>query len=131
MVTARSEELLSLPAGGGALAGIGETFTPDVQTGTGNLSVPISVPPGRNGHGPVLALAYDTASPNGPFGLGWALAVPAIRRRTAKGVPPLDAHQPKDHTRTRRPIMTSPPLLAKYSNTPRDALISTGNLRNL
>jgi len=49
MVTARSEELLSLPAGGGALAGIGETFTPDVQTGTGNLSVPISLPTHREG----------------------------------------------------------------------------------
>jgi hypothetical protein len=83
----RSEELLSLPAGGGALAGIGETFTPDPQTGTGNLSVPLSLPPGRNGHGPALSLAYSTGNPNGPFGLGWALAVPAVRRRTAKRVP--------------------------------------------
>ena len=40
---------ISLPQGGGALQGIGETFSPDLQTGTGNFSVPIALPPGRNG----------------------------------------------------------------------------------
>jgi hypothetical protein len=37
-------ELLSPPKGGGALRGIGETFSPDLHTGTGNFSVPITLP---------------------------------------------------------------------------------------
>jgi len=45
-------EAISLPKGGGALSGIGETFQPDLQTGTGNLTVPIELPPGRNGLAP-------------------------------------------------------------------------------
>ncbi|EYF04841.1 Hypothetical protein CAP_3867 [Chondromyces apiculatus DSM 436] len=33
---------------------------------------------------------YDSGSGNGPFGLGWQLAVPAITRKTDKGVPQYD-----------------------------------------
>jgi hypothetical protein len=43
-----SEQVISLPTGGGALSGIGETFSPDLFTGTGNFTVPIALPPGRN-----------------------------------------------------------------------------------
>ena len=39
-----SGQVISLPKGGGALHGIGEKFSPDLQTGTGNFTVPISVP---------------------------------------------------------------------------------------
>ena len=42
----RSSQVISLPQGGGALKGIGETFSPDLFTGTGNFSVPIAVPNG-------------------------------------------------------------------------------------
>ena len=38
------ENIISLPKGGGAVRGIGETFTVDPHTGTGNHSVPIAVP---------------------------------------------------------------------------------------
>ena len=34
-------QAISLPKGGGALQGIGETFSPDLHTGTGNFGVPI------------------------------------------------------------------------------------------
>ncbi|MFB7756716.1 SpvB/TcaC N-terminal domain-containing protein, partial [Streptomyces sp. NPDC056121] len=80
-------ELLQLPNGGGALHGMGETFTPDLHTGTGNFAVPLGMPAGRNGFGPDLTLRYSTGQGNGPFGLGWGLGLPFIARRTAHGVP--------------------------------------------
>lgn len=81
---------ISVPKGGGALAGIGETFQPDLHTGTGNLSVPIPVPPGRGALTPRLTLAYSSGSGNGPFGIGWSMAVPRISRRTERAVPSYD-----------------------------------------
>jgi len=83
-------QALSLPKGGGALHGIGETFSPDLQTGTGNFSIPIALPAGRNGFQPQLSLAYSTGNGNGPFGLGWRLSVPGVSRKTSKGVPRYD-----------------------------------------
>src|SRR5262245_31485443 len=82
--------ILSLPSGGGALKGLGETFSPDLQTGTGNFSIPIALPPGRNGFQPKLALGYSTGHSNGPLGLGWRLGIPGVARKTAKGVPVYD-----------------------------------------
>ena len=82
-----SDQIINIPSGGGAQKGIGETFSPDLFTGTGNFSVPISVPPGRNGFQPQLSLVYSTGNGNGPFGLGWNLSVPGVDRKTAKGIP--------------------------------------------
>jgi RHS repeat-associated protein len=79
--------VISLPKGGGAVSGLGETFSPDLFTGTGNLSVPISLPAGRRGVQPQLALAYSTGNGGGPFGLGWALSLPGVARKTSRGVP--------------------------------------------
>ena len=67
--------------------GLGETFAPDPHTGTGNLSIPLGLPPGRSGLQPELVLRYSTGAANGPFGLGWSLGVPSVSRKTAKGVP--------------------------------------------
>ena len=78
---------LSLPKGGGAIHGIGEKFAANPVTGTGSLTVPIATSPGRSGFGPQLALSYDSGSGNGPFGLGWSLALPSITRKTDKGLP--------------------------------------------
>ena len=79
--------VISLPKGGGAVSGLGETFSPDLFTGTGSFSVPIAVPPGRNGLQPQLTLTYSTGTGNGPFGLGWQLSVPGISRKTSRGLP--------------------------------------------
>ena len=49
---ANQAELISLPKGGGATKGLGEKFAPDLHTGTGNFTVPIALPPGRNGFQP-------------------------------------------------------------------------------
>jgi RHS repeat-associated protein len=76
---------ISFPKGGGALRGIGETFSADLLTGTGSLKVPIALTPGRPGGGPQLSLAYDSGNGNGPFGFGWHLPLPSVTRRTDKG----------------------------------------------
>src|SRR5262245_42008633 len=78
---------LSLPKGGGAIRGMGEKFTANPVTGTGTLSIPIVTSPGRSGFGPQLSLGYDSGASNGPFGLGWSLGLPAITRKTDKGLP--------------------------------------------
>ncbi len=78
---------LNLPKGGGAIRGIGEKFTANPVTGTGALTVPIPLSPGRSGFGPQLALSYDSGASNGPFGMGCTLSLPAITRKTDKGLP--------------------------------------------
>jgi RHS repeat-associated protein len=78
---------VSLPKGGGAIRGIGEKFSVNAATGTGSMSVPLPVSPGRSGFGPQLSLAYDSGAGNGPFGIGWALSVPSITRKTDRGLP--------------------------------------------
>ena len=64
-----SSQVISLPKGGGALQGIGGTFSPDLHTGTGNFTVPVALPPDRSGFQPELNLVCSNG--NGPFGLGW------------------------------------------------------------
>src|SRR3989475_8573709 len=78
---------ISLPKGGGAIRGIGEKFAANPVTGTGAMSVPIATSPGRSGFGPQLSLSYDSGAGNGPFGFGWSLSLPAITRKTDKGLP--------------------------------------------
>ena len=91
--SAAGSEVIALPKGGGALKGIGETFAPDLHTGTCNLSVPLGLPPGRNGFAPQISLIYSSGQGNGPFGLGWALDVPGVSLKTAAGVPRRDASE--------------------------------------
>ena len=82
------QQIISLPTGGGALKGIGETFQPNLFTGTGNYTIPIAISPGRNG--PKLSLQYSSGNGNGPFGFGWQLSIPRITRKTEKGLPRYD-----------------------------------------
>lgn len=82
-----SEQIISLPKGGGEIKGLGETFSPDLHTGTGNFSVPIALPAGRNGFQPELTLVYSTGNGNSCLGLGWQLSIPGVSRKTAKGIP--------------------------------------------
>jgi len=84
---AGTKAAISLPKSGGAIKGIGETFQPNLFTGTGNFAVPIATSPGRNGFGPQLTLQYSTGNGNGPFGLGWQLSIPRVTRKTEKGLP--------------------------------------------
>jgi RHS repeat-associated protein len=85
-----SSQIISLPKGGGAQHGMGEKFSPDLHTGTGNFTIPIALPPGRNGFQPQLNLVYSTGTGNGFLGLGWNLSIPGVSRQTAKGIPRYD-----------------------------------------
>src|SRR2546428_6014878 len=82
-----STPAISLPRGGGAIRGMGEKFAANPVTGTGSLTVPIATSPGRSGFGPQLSLSYDSGAGNGVFGFGWSLNLPAITRKTDKGLP--------------------------------------------
>jgi RHS repeat-associated protein len=66
---------------------MGEKFAANPVTGTSSMSMPIATSPGRSGFGPQLSLSYDSGSGNGPFGFGWNLSLPAITRKTDKGLP--------------------------------------------
>jgi len=82
-----STSVISLPQGGGSVEGLGEKFVSDLHTGTGNFSVPIAVPPGRNDFKPSINLSYSTGNGNGAFGLGWNIQIPNITRKTSLGIP--------------------------------------------
>lgn len=87
MANTKGTSVINNPSGGGAQSGLGEKFSPDLFTGTGNFSVPIAVPPGRNGFQPELSLGYSSGNGNGIFGMGWAIGVPGVMRKTSKGIP--------------------------------------------
>src|SRR5436853_2287765 len=78
---------LSLPKGGGAIRGIDEKLSINPSSGTASFNVQIPTTPGRSDFYPKLALSYDSGAGNGAFGMGWTLSVPAITRRTDKGLP--------------------------------------------
>jgi len=78
---------ITVPKGGGAIAGIGEKFSVNAVTGTAGATIPLPFSPGRNGFSPQLGLAYDSGAGNSPFGLGWSLSLSSISRKTAKGLP--------------------------------------------
>ncbi|UQA60396.1 SpvB/TcaC N-terminal domain-containing protein [Polyangium aurulentum] len=86
----------SLPKGGGAVRGLGEKFAASLVSGTGSLTVPIAVSPGRGGFGPELAVAYDSGGGNGPFGVGFRLSVPSITRKTERGLPEYEDFRDSD-----------------------------------
>ncbi|SNX67457.1 RHS repeat-associated protein [Cereibacter ovatus] len=78
---------LKLPAGGGAIRGIDEKFSVNAANGTASITIALPLTPGRDGFGPKLALGYSSGAGDGPFGLGWSLSLPAIQRKTDKGLP--------------------------------------------
>lgn len=51
------------------------------------MSIPVFTSQARQGFGPQLTLSYQSGVGNGPFGLGWTLAVPSITRKTSLGLP--------------------------------------------
>jgi hypothetical protein len=87
---------INLPKGGGAVRGIGEKFSANSATGTGTLTVPLALSPGRLGFGPQISLSYDSGSGNGPFGVGWSMAPIAITLKTDKGVPRYAKHDRRE-----------------------------------
>ncbi len=68
------------------LTGISASLQPDLFTGTLIGSIPVEVPPGRNGMQPNLVLSYLSSGGNGWVGMGWKLEIGAIERQTRWGV---------------------------------------------
>lgn len=85
--TGVAPEVLSLPKGGGAVHSIGDSFSPDLYTGTGSYQIPLWFPKGPEGFQPSMSLIYTSGSGNGAFGMGWRLPLLEIRRRTDRGLP--------------------------------------------
>ena len=57
-----------------------------LSAGAATLSIPISVPPGRGGISPHLALTYNSYQGNGWVGIGWNLDLGTIQGSTKKGL---------------------------------------------
>jgi hypothetical protein len=81
--------LPTLPTGGGAIKSMGDEWSVNLLTGTAGMSIPLAASPGRGGFGPQLALTYDSASGNGPFGMGWSIGAVSVSGRTDCGLEPV------------------------------------------
>lgn len=87
---------VSRPAGGGAIRGLGERLDVNPANGTCQIEVPLVLPEGRASLGEKLVLSYGSGAGESSFGIGWALSVPQISRRTDKGVPAYGASSTPD-----------------------------------
>jgi RHS repeat-associated protein len=82
-----SASKISVPSGPGSIEGLGESFEPQLNTGTYSMGLPLKLPPVRGAVQPEVRFAYNSGSGNGPLGLGWRLDIPALQRQTDKGLP--------------------------------------------
>ncbi|MPY26929.1 SpvB/TcaC N-terminal domain-containing protein [Shewanella sp. YLB-07] len=78
-----------LPQRGGTINTAQTTPGHAGPTGDLQFSIPVPVSEGR-GLAPSLALSYQTAQGNSPFGVGWQLPLLSIRVHTKRGVPNYD-----------------------------------------
>ncbi|MEZ4328222.1 MAG: SpvB/TcaC N-terminal domain-containing protein [Polyangiales bacterium] len=62
-------QAISLPNAEGSIEGMGESFTPNLSSGTATFGVPIALPAGRAGVQPSLGLGYSSTSGNGVVGI--------------------------------------------------------------
>jgi RHS repeat-associated protein len=76
----------SLPKGGGAVRGLGETVKVNATNGTFTASIPLPNADAR-GLSPSLSLSYDSGAGNSPFGEGWSLPIASVARKTDKVLP--------------------------------------------
>ena len=83
-------QVISLPKGPGSIEGLGESFEPQLNSGTTTYAVKLKAPPGRAGFEPGLTLRYNGGNANGPLGLSWTMSMQYIQRQTDKGLPDYD-----------------------------------------
>ncbi len=83
-----SPQVISLPSGPGSIQGLGESFQPQINGGSGTFSVPIQLPATATGFAPGLSLNYHTGQGNGIVGIGWKLSGPTmVSRNMDHGLP--------------------------------------------
>lgn len=82
-----SPSVISIPSGPGSIEGLGESFEPQLNTGSFTYGIVVPVPPGRGGFQPTIRFSYNSGRGNGPLGLGWRLDQTTIQRQTDKGLP--------------------------------------------
>jgi RHS repeat-associated protein len=80
---------VKVPDGPGSVAGLAKPAELDLFSAQVGYSLPIKVPSG-GGVAPAVAVSYSGSLGNGPLGVGWQLAAPAIRRALNHGVPRYD-----------------------------------------
>jgi RHS repeat-associated protein len=80
-----SAQTLKLPDGPASMKGLGESFSPNIATGTGSYSIPITLPTATLS--PVVSVSYSTGKGKGEAGLGFRIPVLNIYRTTDKGLP--------------------------------------------
>ncbi len=84
-------------SGAGAVGSGFESVQSDKFTGAFSYSIPIAVPPGRNGMQPNIDLLYRSSNGHSWLGQGWNLEVGRIERSTRFGVPKYtDPFDPSD-----------------------------------
>jgi RHS repeat-associated protein len=84
---AASASTLKLPDKPGSIKGLADAASVNTFSAQVRYGVPLSLPGGRNGFGPSLALTYLGELGNGPLGIGWQLSQISIRRSLRHGVP--------------------------------------------
>ncbi len=80
-------EKISLPSGPGSIEGLGDSFEPQLNSGTSSYSVKIASPPGVAGLQPEVTLRYNSGGGNSHFGIAWNSGQLSIQRQTEKGLP--------------------------------------------
>ena len=88
--SALSPTILNLPTGPGSISGLGESFTPLLNSGTSSQNIPLSVPPGIAGLVPDLSINYSSGYGNSIVGMGRILNMPYIQRQADQGLPEYD-----------------------------------------
>ena len=97
-----SPNAVSPPSGTGFTAGMGESFSLDLNSGQGTFSIPFDLPEGVAGHTPRVTLEYVHGQGNGPFGYGWRLKMREITRRLDLGTPDQGARKRRRDVHGRR-----------------------------
>jgi|GEM_PF-2319263 len=72
-------------------------FQTDLFSGIASTSVPISLPAGRAGMQPSIALSYASTNENGIAGVGWSFGLGAIQRDERKGLTDPEYYGSKDN----------------------------------
>ncbi|HEX7162509.1 MAG TPA: SpvB/TcaC N-terminal domain-containing protein, partial [Trebonia sp.] len=84
-----SVQRVAMPQGGGGVQGMGEHFQAGAFSGEFSFAVPVPCSPCR-GFEPELELAYSSMAGNGPFGLGFRVALSSVTRQTSRHIPRYD-----------------------------------------